>query len=124
MPLAALRTLLAAPPDLPAAAGLAELVARVGETPAVLQSPPGSGKTTLVPPALAVALGGRVVVTQPRRIAARAGARRLAELLGRPDGGVSGFAVRGERRGRRGTRVEFVNAGTQLRRLQHDPDVR
>ena len=98
MPLAALRTLLAAPPDLPAAAGLAELVARVGETPAVLQSPPGSGKTTLVPPALAVALEGRVVVAQPRRIAARAAASRLAELLSEPVDATSDYAVRGERR--------------------------
>ena len=123
MPLAALRTLLAAPPDLPAAAGLAELVARVGETPAVLQSPPGSGKTTLVPPALAVALEGRVVVAQPRRIAARAAASRLAELLSEPVGATSGYAVRGERRTSRDTRVEFVTAGLLLRRLQHDPEL-
>src|SRR5690625_5916746 len=123
MPVAALRTLLAAAPGLPAAAGLAELVARVGETPAVLQSPPGSGKTTLVPPALAVALEGRVVVAQPRRIAARAAASRLAELLSEPVGATCGYAVRGERRPSRDTRVEFVTAGVLLRRPQRVPEL-
>ncbi|HLT85386.1 MAG TPA: hypothetical protein VKZ83_14225, partial [Phototrophicaceae bacterium] len=66
-----LARLLADPPELPVRTGLAELTAAVdAHGTAVLRSPPGSGKTTLVPPALAVALGGRVVVTQPRRIAA------------------------------------------------------
>lgn len=119
-----LARLLADPPELPVRTGLAELTAAVdAHGTAVLRSPPGSGKTTLVPPALAVALGGRVVVTQPRRIAARAGARRLAELLGEPVGATAGFAVRGERRTGPGTRVEFVTAGTLLRRLQRDPEL-
>ncbi|MCK0117372.1 ATP-dependent helicase HrpB [Isoptericola sp. S6320L] len=121
---AALVDLLAAPPALPVAAGLDELDAAVRTSgAAVLQSPPGSGKTTLVPPALAVALGGRVVVTQPRRIAARAAARRLAGLLGEPVGRTAGFAVRGDRQTGPETLVEFVTAGTLLRRLQHDPEL-
>ncbi|TNC19198.1 ATP-dependent RNA helicase, partial [Georgenia sp. 311] len=120
----ALAQLLADPPDLPVAAGLAELTDAVGTAgTAVLQSAPGSGKTTLVPPAIAVALGGRVVVTQPRRIAARAAAARLAALLGEPVGATSGFAVRGDRRSGPTTVVEFVTAGTLLRRLQRDPEL-
>src|SRR5699024_10613688 len=115
---------LSAPSALPVAAGLAELTGAVAaKGTAVLQSPPGSGKTTLVPPALAVAAGGRVVVTQPRRIAARAAARRLADLLGQPVGQTSGFSVRGERRTGPHTLVEFVTAGTLLRRLQRDPEL-
>src|SRR5699024_11122381 len=68
-------------------------------------------------------LEGRVVVAQPRRIAARAAASRLAELLSEPVGATSGYAVRGERRTSRDTRVEFVTAGLLLRRLQHDPEL-
>ncbi|WP_407318529.1 ATP-dependent helicase HrpB [Isoptericola halotolerans] len=124
MSLAVLADLLAAPPALPVAGGLAELSAAVRTSGvAVLQSPPGSGKTTLVPPTLAVAQGGRVVVTQPRRIAARAGARRLAGLLGEPVGRTAGFSVRGDRQTGPETLVEFVTAGTLLRRLQHDPEL-
>src|SRR5690606_29830629 len=124
MSVSALVDLLAAPPTLPVVDGLGELDAAVRASgSAVLQSPPGSGKTTLVPPALAVALGGRVVVTQPRRIAARAGARRLAGLLGEPVGRTAGFSVRGDRQTGPETLVEFVTAGTLLRRLQHDPEL-
>lgn len=124
MSVSALVDLLAAPPTLPVVDGLGELDAAVQASgSAVLQSPPGSGKTTLVPPALAVALGGRVVVTQPRRIAARAGARRLAGLLGEPVGRTAGFSVRGDRQTGPETLVEFVTAGTLLRRLQHDPEL-
>ena len=124
VPASDLTSLLASPPDLPVAEGLDRLVAAVRHHgSAVLTSPPGSGKTTLVPPALTVALGGRVVVTQPRRIAARAAARRLATLLGEPVGATSGFAVRGDRRSGPGTLVEFVTAGTLLRRVQSDPEL-
>ncbi|HEY5518005.1 MAG TPA: hypothetical protein VIK17_00015, partial [Cellulomonas sp.] len=64
-------------------AGLPALSAAVGARGlAVVQAPPGTGKTTMVPPALAALVEGRVVVTQPRRIAVRAAARRLAQLLG------------------------------------------
>ncbi|GAA5153313.1 ATP-dependent helicase HrpB [Nocardioides marinquilinus] len=112
--------------DLPVAGGLARLAAALdaGGT-AVVQAPPGSGKTTLVPPAVAdgVADGGRVVVTQPRRIAARAAAARLAHLLGEPVGATVGYAVRGERRVSDRTRVEFVTAGLLVRRLQSSPDL-
>ena len=116
--------LLADPPDLPARAGLAELLVAVrAHGAAVLQAPPGTGKTTLVPPALATLSAGLVVVTQPRRIAARAAARRLAFLLGESVGATAGYSVRGDRRTSAGTRVEFVTTGVLLRRLQRDPDL-
>ncbi len=125
-----LQRLLQAPPDLPASAGLAALVSAVRRHgTAVLQAPPGTGKTTLVPPALAASLPqrgdgpARVVVTQPRRIAARAAARRLASLLDEPVGVSAGYTVRGERSVGPATRVEFVTPGVLLRRLQRDPEL-
>lgn len=114
--------LLAAPPDLPVAAGLPQLVRALRERGvAVVQAPPGTGKTSLVPPAVAGLTDGRVVVTQPRRIAARAGARRLAHLLGEQVGATAGYSVRGDNRTGAGTLVEFVTTGVLLRRLQRDP---
>ncbi|GAA3526556.1 ATP-dependent helicase [Aeromicrobium flavum] len=119
-----LRRLLDAPPDLPVAAGLAALdEALRTRGVAVVHAPPGTGKTTLVPPAVADVVEGRVVVTQPSRIAARAAARRLAHLLGEPVGETVGFSVRGERRTSRRTRVEVVTTGLLLRRIQHDPEL-
>lgn len=119
-----LRTLLAAPPDLPVTAGLAPLVEALHTRgAAVVHAPPGTGKTTLVPPAVAGVVAGRVVVTQPSRIAARAAARRLAHLLGEPVGETVGYSVRGDRRSSRRTRVEIVTTGLLLRRIQHDPEL-
>jgi ATP-dependent helicase HrpB len=90
-----------------------------------VQAPPGTGKTTLVPPAVAALLtgDGRVVVTQPRRIAARAAARRLAGLLGERVGETVGHTVRGDRAVGPRTRIEFVTTGVLLRRLQRDPEL-
>ena len=119
-----LRSLLAAPPDLPVSAGLAALEEALRTRGvAVVQAPPGTGKTTLVPPAVAGVVAGRVVVTQPSRIAARAAAGRLAHLLGEPVGETVGYSVRGERRTSRRTRVEVVTTGLLLRRIQHDPEL-
>ncbi|WP_303708507.1 MULTISPECIES: ATP-dependent helicase HrpB [Microbacterium] len=87
----------------------------------VVTAPPGTGKTTLVPPLLASRRTGRVIVTQPRRIAARAAARRLAQLDGTHLGSRVGFTVRGERTVGPDTRVEFVTAGVLLRRMLDDP---
>ncbi|WP_136054081.1 ATP-dependent helicase HrpB [Microbacterium sp. K24] len=104
------------------AAAVAELSTTLDtSTSTVVSAPPGTGKTTLVPPLLASRSSGRVIVTQPRRVAARAAARRLAQLDGSPLGTRVGFTVRGERMVSRETRVEFVTAGVLLRRLLDDP---
>lgn len=90
---------------------------------AVLQAPPGTGKTTLVPLALADTVSGRVVVAEPRRVATRAAAARMASLLGEDVGRTVGYAVRGDRRVSAATRVEVVTTGLLLRRLLRDPDL-
>lgn len=110
--------------DLPFAAALADLCTAVrGRGTAVVQAPPGTGKTTLAPPAVAAEVADRVVVVQPRRIAARAAARRLAGLTGTSVGGFAGFTVRGERQVSARTRVEFCTPGILLRRVLADPDL-
>ncbi|CAL9387712.1 ATP-dependent helicase HrpB [Streptomyces sp. enrichment culture] len=93
-----------------------------GHGAAVLCAPPGTGKTTLVPLALAER-GARVVVAEPRRIAARGAARRMAWLLGEEVGGRVGFTVRGERVVSRETVVEVVTTGVLLQRLQRDQEL-
>ncbi|WP_327366777.1 ATP-dependent helicase HrpB [Streptomyces sp. NBC_01217] len=94
---------------------------------AVLCAPPGTGKTTLVPLVLAGLTGGgpvrRVVVAEPRRIAARAAARRMAWLIGERPGGRVGFTVRGERVVGRDTVLEVVTTGVLLQRLQRDQEL-
>ncbi|MFE5187694.1 ATP-dependent helicase HrpB [Streptomyces sp. NPDC056628] len=98
-----------------------------GPGTAVLVAPPGTGKTTLVPLALAGLLGDgperRVVVAEPRRIAARAAARRMAWLLGERPGESVGHTVRGERVVGPRTRVEVVTTGVLLQRLQRDQEL-
>ncbi|MFF2994059.1 ATP-dependent helicase HrpB [Streptomyces sp. NPDC057950] len=94
---------------------------------AVLCAPPGTGKTTLVPLVLAGLVGGgparRVLVAEPRRIAARAAARRMAWLLGEQAGGNVGYTVRGERVVGPRARVEVVTTGVLLQRLQRDQEL-
>ncbi|GLJ60533.1 ATP-dependent helicase HrpB [Microbacterium barkeri] len=87
----------------------------------VVTAPPGTGKTTFVPPLLANAVEGRVLVTQPRRVAVRAAARRIAQLDGSELGGPVGFSVRGEREVGPRTRIELLTPGVLLRRLLADP---
>ena len=125
-----LEELVSHPPQLPVTRALDDIAAatRPGAC-AVVTAPPGTGKTTLLPPAVAVALAshdasaGRVLVTQPRRVAARAAARRIARLLGEEVGGQVGYSVRGDSRVSERTRVEMVTPGVALRRLQRDPEL-
>jgi ATP-dependent helicase HrpB len=98
--------------------------ALAAEGHAVLVAPPGAGKTTVVPLRL---LGerwlgaGRIVVLEPRRLATRAAARRMAALLGEEVGETVGYRTRDERQVGPRTRVEVVTEGILTRRLQHDP---
>jgi ATP-dependent helicase HrpB len=111
-------------PDLPVRAVLDEVVAALAEHgTAVLVAPPGTGKTTIVPLALGAAMAGRIVVAEPRRLAARAAAARMADLLGEPVGRTVGYAVRGDRRTSGATRIEVVTSGLLVRRLQSDPEL-
>ncbi|MFC8171622.1 ATP-dependent helicase HrpB [Streptomyces sp. NPDC057325] len=113
---------------LPVRRAVPELLSALAERgTAVLSAPPGTGKTTLVPLALAGLAGDgparRVLVAEPRRMAVRAAARRMAWLLGGEVGGAVGFSVRGERRVGPATRVEVVTTGILLQRLQRDPEL-
>jgi len=110
------------PPALPIDPLLPELartLAAAGR--AVLVAPPGAGKTTRVPLALLDSVPGRIVMLEPRRLAARAAAERLAETLGEAVGGTVGYRIRGEARVGRGTRIEVVTEGILTRMLQADP---
>ncbi|GAA1523247.1 ATP-dependent helicase HrpB [Kribbella lupini] len=110
--------------DLPVRAVLPATVDAVrSRGTAVLVAPPGSGKTSLLPLALGDALGGTIVVAEPRRMATRAAAARLATLVGEPLGQRIGYAMRGERSGGQGLRVEVVTTGLLVRRLQQNPEL-
>ena len=89
---------------------------------AVLQAPPGAGKTTRVPLAiLADGAPGRIVVLEPRRLAVRAAATRMAKTLGEAVGRTVGYRMRGEARVSDATRIEVVTEGLLTRRIQADP---
>ena len=93
---------------------------------AVLAAPPGAGKTTVVPLWLLDQdwLGDqRIVMLEPRRLATRAAAHRIASLISEPVGGIVGYQTRDERRIGRATRIEIVTEGVLTRRLQHDPEL-
>lgn len=91
---------------------------------AVLRAPAGAGKTTRVPPALldaGLAPNGRIVMLEPRRIAVRAAARRIAQERGVQVGGLVGYQVRFDERVSAATRIVAMTDGILLRRLQDDP---
>lgn len=93
---------------------------------AVLQAPPGAGKTTRVPLALHesdLAPNGRIIMLEPRRLAARAAAERMAETLGEIPGETVGYRIRGEAKCGKQTRIEVVTEGILTRMIQSDPEL-
>lgn len=121
------------PPEaaaLPIVHVLPALCASLGkQSNAVLCAPPGAGKTTLTPlallrsPVLVDAPSSRVLMLEPRRLAARAAARRMAALLGEPCGQTVGYRMRMESCVSPRTRIEVVTEGVLTRLLQEDPSL-
>lgn len=90
---------------------------------AVLQAPPGAGKTTVVPLAMLEAglCKTRILMLEPRRLAARAAAERMAQTLNEPVGKTVGYRIRGEAKISKTTRIEVVTEGILTRMIQSDP---
>ncbi|MEK6748556.1 MAG: ATP-dependent helicase HrpB [Pseudomonadota bacterium] len=111
--------------SLPIAAILPEIVDALNvQTNLVIQAPPGAGKTTAVPLALldaAWAKSQRIIMLEPRRLAARAAAARMADLLGEQAGETVGYRVRLDKKIGARTRIEVVTEGILTRMLQEDP---
>ena len=95
----------------------------------VLQAPPGAGKTTTLPLAMLLSDpewmrgGGRIVLLEPRRLAARAAATRMAAILNEPVGETVGYRVRFDSKVSQRTRIEVVTEGVLVQRLQRDPSL-
>ncbi len=114
-------------PALPIDAVLPDVISVLeNATNAVLQAPPGAGKTTKVPLALLdCAWRGdqKIIMLEPRRLAARASARRMAQLLGEAVGGRVGYRVRFDRKVSSDTKIEVVTEGILVRMIQDDPEL-
>jgi len=114
-------------PLLPIREALEPLAGALADHPRVLlRAPPGAGKSTIVPLALldSAWLGDRkILMLEPRRIAARAVAGRMAQLVGEPVGGTVGFRTRLDTQVSRATRIEVVTEGILTRMLQADPEL-
>lgn len=105
---------------------LDDLLAVVGARGcAVLQAPPGAGKTTRVPLALHASglVAGRIVMLEPRRLAVRGAAERLAQQMGETVGQTVGYRMRGETVVSRDTSIEVVTEGILTRMIQSDPEL-
>lgn len=91
----------------------------------VLQAPPGAGKTTRVPLAMMDAglSTGKIIMLEPRRLAARAAAERMADTLGQPVGQTVGYRVRGTTKVSKETRIEVVTEGILTRMIQSQPEL-
>ncbi len=114
-------------PDLPIHDAIAPLIAALRDHGrAVLQAPPGAGKTTVVP--LEILQAGltkdRILMLEPRRLAARAAAERMAQTLGEQPGQTVGYRVRGEAKTCKDTRIEVVTEGILTRMIQSDPELK
>jgi ATP-dependent helicase HrpB len=110
---------------LPVDAILPEIIESLKRCPnLVIEAPPGAGKTTRVPPALLETVSGDVVVLEPRRIAARLAARRVAWEMGEQAGQTVGYQVRFEEAIGPRTRLRFVTEGVLTRRLLSDPSLK
>jgi len=114
-------------PPLPIDEAVPRLLAALAAGPyAVLVAPPGAGKTTRVPLALLEAAwrgDGKIVMLEPRRLAARAAARRMAQTLDDEVGGVVGYRVRLDAKISRRTRIEVVTEGVFTRMILDDPEL-
>ena len=112
-------------PPLPIDTVLSQIVTALEvQCAAVVMAPPGAGKTTRIPLALLEAPWrgeGRILVLEPRRLAARAAATQMARLLGEPVGQTVGYRVRHDSRVSARTRIEVVTEGILTRMLQEDP---
>ncbi len=121
------RMIVLPPSDLPIDAALPALLDALATRPnAVLVAPPGAGKTTRVPLALLAAPwrgDGRIVMLEPRRLAARASAARMAKTLGEEVGATVGHRVRMDARVTRATRIEVVTEGVFTRMILDDPEL-
>lgn len=112
-------------PVLPVDAILPEIIDSLKRNPSlVIEAPPGAGKTTRVPAALLDLVSGEVMVLEPRRIAARLAARRVAWEMGEEPGSTVGYQVRFEEAVGPRTRLRFVTEGVLTRRLLSDPELR
>ncbi len=110
---------------LPVDATLPEIIDSLTRNPnLVIEAPPGAGKTTRVPPALLEIVSGEVIVLEPRRIAARLAARRVAWEMGEQPGETVGYQVRFEDAVGPRTRLRFVTEGVLTRRLLSDPTLK
>ncbi|WP_207434690.1 ATP-dependent helicase HrpB [Sabulibacter ruber] len=118
-------SILSSLPELPVKEALPRLVSALEtNSRAVLEAPPGAGKTTLVPLALLEAdwrAGGKIIMLEPRRLAARAAAQRMSDLLGEEVGQTVGYWVRMEHIVSEKTQIEVVTEGILTRLLQSDP---
>ncbi|BFI97376.1 MAG: ATP-dependent helicase HrpB [Rhodanobacter sp.] len=116
-----------APPSFPITPLLPDIRASLAAAPRlVLEAPPGAGKTTQVPLALLDApwlVGGKIVMLEPRRIAARAAAQFMARQLGEEVGQTVGYRIRFESRTSAATRIEVVTEGILTRLIQDDPEL-
>jgi ATP-dependent helicase HrpB len=115
------------PTGLPIEPLLPQIQAALADRPnLVLEAPPGAGKTTLVPLGLRDAAWlkqGKIIMLEPRRLAARSAAKRMADLLGEEVGETVGYRVRLDRKIGPKTRIEVVTTGLFLRQLQADPEL-